>query len=143
MTTLRRLLTPRPAARGRDCPESSGGARPGGDRPSAPWSKPRPSEGTHRSSESRHTNRASGSADPAPAEAPESAGEGEELDGLGAAFLWRTMLGLDTDSDYEDENPTHMPGFLNEPAYSTVYETLMDKSPSEYSTMCSMHCLAL
>ena len=45
------------------------------------------------------------------------------------------MLGLDTDSDYEDEEPSHMPGFVNEPAYSTVYETLMDKPPEEYAMM--------
>ncbi|CAE7872476.1 unnamed protein product [Symbiodinium necroappetens] len=47
----------------------------------------------------------------------------------------RTMLRLDTDSDFEDETPMHMPGFLNEPTYSTVYETLQDKTPAEFQTM--------
>ena len=51
------------------------------------------------------------------------------------SFLWRTLLGLDTDSDYEDEEPQRMPGFINEPAYSTVFETLMDKSPAEFQVM--------
>ena len=54
---------------------------------------------------------------------------------MSSSFLWRTLLGLDTDSDYEDEVPDRMPGFINEPRYSAVYETLMDKTPQEYDTM--------
>ena len=61
--------------------------------------------------------------------------DNEEMDEWGASFLWRSLLGLETDSDYENEEPDRMPGFVNEPAYSTVYETLMDQPPQAFATM--------
>ena len=70
-----------------------------------------------------------------PAERAREPEPDEDLDELGASFLWRTLLRLDTDSDFEDETPEHMLGFLNEPTYSTVYETLQDKTPAEFQTM--------
>ena len=80
----------------------------------------------------RTASGATGSTDPIRVEDDEAEGD---MDELGASFLWRTLLILDTDSDYEDEVPDRMPGFINEPAYSTVYETLMDKNPQEYQAM--------
>ena len=59
----------------------------------------------------------------------------EEMDALGASFLWRSLLGLETDSDYENEEADRMPGFVNEPAYSTVYETLADQPPQAFAAM--------
>ena len=59
----------------------------------------------------------------------------EEMDELGASFLWRSLLGLETDSDYENEEADRMPGFVNEPAYSTVYETLADQPPQAFAAM--------
>ena len=86
----------------------------------------------------RQEGGASSSDCPDPARAAAETEPHGELDELGASFLCRTMLGplgLDTDSDYEDEEPSQMPGFVNEPAYSAVYETLMDKTPEKYATM--------
>ena len=134
VTTTTRVLAPRTGARGRSRGQDRGrgGGSSGADRCQ-----------TSRSSEERGTSggrgRAANPSGGAEREVSTAGGEGDDegepLDELGASFLWRTLLGLDTDSDYEDEQPQRMPGFINEPAYSTVFETLMDKSPAEFQVM--------
>ena len=57
------------------------------------------------------------------------------MDDLDAKFVWRSMLGLESDEDYEDEQPEHMPGFVNEPTWSSVYETLMSHTEADFRTM--------
>ena len=57
------------------------------------------------------------------------------MDDLDAKFVWRSMLGLESDEDYEDEQPERMPGFVNEPTWSSVYETLMSHTEAHFRTM--------
>ena len=61
--------------------------------------------------------------------------EQEPMDDLDAQFIWRSMLQLDSDEEFEDATPTRFPGFVNEPVWSSVYETLMQQSVADYETM--------
>ena len=134
VTTSTRRLVPREGRESRECSGSSTARDSRRHHHQPPWSSAAASSSD---TPARHPPRGSTSDGAAVARDGPEQGPEEELDELGAAFLWRTMLGLDTDSDYEDEEPTRMPGFVNEPAHSTVFETLMDKTPEEFALMVS------
>eukprot|EP00439_Symbiodinium_sp_Y106_P000708 s4092_g1.t1 len=61
--------------------------------------------------------------------------EQEPMDDLDAQFIWRSTLQLDSDEEFEDATPTRFPGFINEPVWSSVYETLLQQSVPDYETM--------
>ena len=50
----------------------------------------------------------------------------QEMDPQSAQFHWRTILGWDSDDEFEDAQPVRWPGFINDPVWSNVYESLMD-----------------
>ena len=59
----------------------------------------------------------------------------EDLDPQDASFQWRAILGWESDEDYEDEEPTSWPGFINDPTWSNVYESLMDMPENHVQQM--------
>ena len=52
-----------------------------------------------------------------------------------AQFIWRAMLQLDSDEEGDTDNPDRIPGFINEPFWSSVWETLSDQSEAAFRLM--------
>ncbi|CAE7260755.1 unnamed protein product [Symbiodinium sp. CCMP2592] len=52
-----------------------------------------------------------------------------------AHFIWRAMLQLESDEECEDAEPQRMPGFINDPVWSSVWETLMNQSEPAFRLM--------
>ena len=61
--------------------------------------------------------------------------ESEPQDIEDAQFIWRAMLQLDSDEEAETDEPGRMPGFINEPYWSSVWETLNDQSEPAFRLM--------
>ena len=94
---------------------------------------PRTERSTARSAEDgQGKSRACEAAGSRSGEAPPQTGPMDDLD---AQFVWRSLLQLDSDEEFEDEHPTRFPGFINEPIWSSVYETLMQQTAEDYETM--------
>ena len=66
---------------------------------------------------------------------PQNSEPTEDLDLQDASFQWRAILGWESDEDYEDAEPTRWPGFINDPTWSNVYESLMDMPESHVQQM--------
>ncbi|CAE7808075.1 unnamed protein product [Symbiodinium sp. CCMP2592] len=64
-----------------------------------------------------------------------SAAETEPQDMEDAHFIWRAVLQLESDEECEEAEPQRMPGFINDPVWSNVWETLANQSEPAFRLM--------